>query len=77
MYNYYSCLYVTGSLVYGHSYFGYGDGPAMMINPRCNRYNNRLSDCYQRLFQSNGLTHTDCGVNEIQGLLCESKGFKN
>ena len=85
----YNCMYIvsceqcmsylcaTGSLVYGHSYFGYGDGPVMMINPECYRYSNRLSDCYQRFFRSNGLTHTHCGMNEIQGLFCESKGFKN
>ena len=48
----------------------------MMINPRCNRYNNKLSDCSQYIFR-NGLAPADCGQNEIQGLLCESKGFIN
>ena len=71
-----SYLCATGSLVYGHSYFGYGDGPVMMINPHCNRYNNKHSYCSQYIFR-NGLAPTDYGQNEIQGLFCESKGFKN
>ena len=73
MYNYYSYLCATGSLVYGHSHFGYGDGPAMRINPHCNRYHDNLLDCSQNIF-GNGLAPTDCGQNEIQGILCESQG---
>ena len=66
-------LCATGSLVYGHSYFGYGDGPVMMINPNCYRYDNNLMDCSQYIFWT-GLAPTDCGQNEIQGLICESQG---
>ena len=73
MYYYYSYLCATGSLVYGHSYFGYGNGPVMMINPYCDRSSNLLI-CNQRVFWT-GLAPTDCGQNEIQGLICESQGL--
>ena len=74
MYNYYSYLCATGSLVYGHSYFGYGDDPVMMINPDCDRDDSNLLECNQRIFRFD-FAPTDCGKNEIQGLLCESQGL--
>ena len=74
MYNYYYYLCATGSLVYGHSYFGYGDGPVMMINPGCYRDDGNRLDCIQRIFCT-GFAPTDCGQNEIQGLICESQGL--
>ena len=59
-------LYTTGSVVYTHSYFGIGIGPAMFSYFGCYGSENNILDCSHNKI----LALKNCGVGQLAGLVC-------
>ena len=64
-------MVIVGSLVYSHSYFGYGEGPISVINPVCYNGYSSILNCDQNIWNPN-TGDVICGRGEIQGIACQS-----